>query len=90
MALVLVELAVRHAAAGAHALHVARHDGRAGAHRVLVRERALEHIADDLHVAMPVRAEPRARLHAVLVDDAQRPEAHVPRVVVIGEGKAVE
>ena len=85
----MVELAVPHAAAGAHALHVARHDGRAVAHRVLVRELALEHVADDLHVAVAVRAEARAGLHAVLVDDAQRAEAHVLRVVVVGEGEAV-
>src|SRR5260221_952207 len=89
-ALVVVELAVRHAATGAHALHVARHDGRAGAHRVLVGERALEHVADDFHVAMAVGAEAGTGLHAVLVDDAQRPEAHVPRIVVGGEGKAVK
>jgi hypothetical protein len=55
-----------------------------------VGERAVEHVADDLHVAVPVRAEPRARLHAILVDHAQRAEAHVPRVVVVGEGEAVE
>src|SRR6185503_19003261 len=78
-----------HAAAGAHALHVARDDGRAVAHRILVAERALEHVADDLHVTVAVRAEARARLHAILVDDAQRTEPHVLRVVVIREGEAV-
>jgi len=26
---------------------------------------------------------------AILVDDAQRPEAHVPRVLVAGEGEAM-
>jgi hypothetical protein len=55
-----------------------------------VREAALEHVADDLHVAVAVGAEARAGLHAVLVDDAQRTEAHVRRVVVVGEGEAVE
>ena len=56
-----VELAVADAAAGAHALHVARADGRAVAHRVLVRELAGQHIADDFHVAMAVGAETRPR-----------------------------
>src|SRR5262249_37532694 len=88
LALVVV-LAVAHAGAGAHALHVARHDGRAVAHGVLVPERAVEHVGDDLHVAMAVRAEAGPRLHAVLVDDAQRPVAHVPGVVVVRERKAV-
>ena len=52
-----VELAVPHAAARAHALHVARADGRSRADGVLVRELPFEHVADDLHVAMPVGAE---------------------------------
>src|SRR5258706_9712460 len=89
-ALVVVGLAVLHAASGAHALHVARHDGRTVAHRVLVRERAFEHVADDLHVSVAVRAEAGARLDAVLVDHAQRAVAHVPRVLIVGERKAVE
>src|SRR2546422_6674424 len=58
-------------------------------HGVLVGKRALEHVADDLHVAVPVGAEARARGDAILVDDAQRPEPHVPRVLVAGEGEAV-
>src|SRR5207249_11033487 len=58
-------------------------------HGVLVGKRALEHVADDLHVAVPVAAEARARGDAILVDDAQRPEPHVPRVLVAGEGEAV-
>jgi hypothetical protein len=55
-----------------------------------VGEAAREDVADDLHVAVAVRAEAHARLHPVLVDDAQRPEAHVLGVVVVGEGEAVE
>src|SRR5262249_25020836 len=38
---------------------------------------------------MAVRAETRARLHAVIVDDAQRTEAHVLGIVVVGEREAV-
>ena len=36
-----------------------------------------------------VRAEALARLHAVFVDHAQRPEAHVARVVIVGERERV-
>src|SRR5262245_21242951 len=87
--LFVVELAVAHAASRAHPLHVAGHDGRAVAHRIPVPERALEDIAQDFHVAVAVGAEARAGLHAVLVDHAQGAVAHVPRIVVVGEGKAV-
>ena len=52
-------------------------------------QRALEHIAHDFHVAMPMCAETRARIDAILVDDAQRTEVHVFRILVFGKGKAV-
>ena len=52
-------------------------------------ERALEHVGHDLHVAVRVRAEALAGLHAVLVDHAQGAEAHVARVVVVGEREGV-
>ena len=52
-------------------------------------ERALEHVGDDLHVAVSVGAEALAGLHAILVDHAQRAEAHVARVVVLGEREGV-
>jgi hypothetical protein len=67
----VVELAVAHAGAGAHALHLAGQDGRAIAHAVLVRQRAVEHVADDLHVAVAMGAEAGARGDAVFVDDPQ-------------------
>src|SRR5664280_223597 len=92
----VVELAVLHAAPGAHALHVARPDdaGRralaaTGAHAVFVRQLAFEHIADDFHIAMAVRAEAASGRDAILVDDAQVAAAHMPRVVIVGERKAV-
>ena len=91
----VVELAVLHAAAGAHALHVAGpdHAGRAAGAPVpmlsLCASSPVEHVADDLHVAVAVRAEAGARGDAVLVDDAQVAEAHVARVVVVGEREAV-
>ena len=49
-----------------------------------------EHVGDDLHVAVTVGAEAHPRLHAVLVDHAQRAEAHVVRVVIVGEREAVK
>ncbi|MCY1542112.1 hypothetical protein D9M68_778390 [compost metagenome] len=86
----VVELAVHHATAGAHALHVARRNGFDVAHAVLVREFAREHVADDLHVPVAVGAEAGAGRHAVFVDHPQVAEAHVGRIVVPREGKAVE
>ncbi|MNL62498.1 hypothetical protein D3C87_1865240 [compost metagenome] len=53
----VVELAVLHAAAGAHHLHVAGDDHRARAHRILVCQFAFEHIGEDFHVAVAVGAE---------------------------------
>src|SRR6185436_2970104 len=87
--LLVVELAVAHAAAGAHPLHVAGDDGGTRPHRVLMAERAFQHVADDLRVAMTVGAEALAGLHPVLVDHPQRAVAHVPGVVVVGEGERV-
>src|SRR5258706_6795944 len=76
---------LRDAGAGPHALHIARPDHRAIAHRITVRELAFEHVAQDFHVAVAVRAEALARLHAVLVDHAQRSAAHVRGIVVVRE-----
>jgi hypothetical protein len=76
--------------AGAHALHIARGNALDIAQGVLVRQFATEHITDDLHVAVAVGAETGARRNAVFVDDAQIAPAHVGRVVVTGEGEAVE
>src|SRR6185437_10616647 len=90
LALRAVVLAVGDAGARGHALHVARPQHRAVAHRVAMRERAFEHVAQDLHVAMGVRAEAAAGLHAVLVDHAQRPEAHAVGIVVVREREAVQ
>ena len=52
-------------------------------------ERALEHVGDDLHVAVRVGAEALAGRDAVVVDHAQRAEAHVLGVVVVGEREGV-
>src|SRR5438876_1154402 len=84
-----VVLAVRHAGAGAHALHLAGADDGAGPQAVLVLERALDDVRDDLHVAVAVGGKAPARLHPILVHDAQGAEAHVARVEVVGEGEGV-
>ena len=86
----MVELAVQHAIAGAHALHVAGRNGTAVAHVVLVRQLTRQHVADDLHVAVAVGAEAGAGSDAVFVDDAQIAQAHELRVVVTGKGETVE
>jgi hypothetical protein len=70
---------VAHAAAGAHALHVAGANRRAVADGIAMRELAREHVADDFHVAVAVRAEALAGGDAILVDDAQRTELDVLR-----------
>jgi hypothetical protein len=92
----VVELAVADPRARGHALHVARDDHpRVGAarlavsHAVRMRQGAVEDVADDLHVAVAVRAEAGARRDGVVVEDAQVAEAHVRRVVVVGEREAV-
>ena len=46
-------------------------------------------VGDDLHVPVTVHPESLARLYSVLVDDPQRTETHVSRVVVGVEGKRV-
>src|SRR5437763_15822258 len=82
-----IAFTVADAAAGAHALPVARADDRASAEGILVLDGALEDVGDDLHVAMRVRRETLATGDAVLVDDAQGTEAHVVAVVIFAEGK---
>lgn len=75
--------------ARAHALDVAHPDDRAGADGIAVFEFAVEDIGDDFHIPMPVRAEALAGPDAVLIDDPQRPETHMRRVVIIGERKTM-
>jgi len=80
-----VEFRVRDAGTGRHALQFAGADHRAGADAILVFERAFEHPGEDLHVAMAVCAETLAGLDSIFIDDAQRAETHVARIVVIAE-----
>ena len=65
LALSVVELAVAHAAARAHALDIAGRNAFDIAHAVLVGQIARQDIADDLHVAVAVGAETGAGLDAL-------------------------
>jgi hypothetical protein len=84
-----VELAVRDAAARTDALDVARaHDGGV-AHRIAMLQRALDDVGDDFHVAMRVHAKALAGSNEVLVDDAQRLEMRVARIMIIRKAEGV-
>src|SRR3954464_769875 len=85
----MVELAVCDARTGRHSLNVARADHRTGADAVLVLHGAFQDVGDDLHVLVGMRVKTAAWRDAVVVDHAQRADSHVPRVVVVAEGKGV-
>ena len=86
----MIELAVLHTGACAHALHVAWRNTLDVTQRVLVGQIAAHHVADDFHVAVAMGAKTGARGNAVFIDDAQVAKPHVGRVVVTGKRKAVE
>src|ERR1041385_3906025 len=50
---------------------------------------AAQNIGDDLHVAMGMRGKSCPALDPVFIDDPQRAEAFIGRVVIIAERKAV-
>ena len=80
-------LAVQTTCAGADALHVARpHDGGV-AHAVLMLQSTGHYISDNFHVPMRVHSKAAAAEHDVIVDDAQRAEAHMLGIVIVGKGK---
>src|SRR5229473_766466 len=85
----VIELAVAHAGAGRHALQFAGPDGGTVAHAVLVLQAAIQDIRDNFHIAVTVHAEALAWLHAVFIHDPERAKAHLPGVIIIGEGKGV-
>src|SRR5262249_7161139 len=82
-----VELAMRHAGARAHVLHVAWTNDRAVTHAVFVSEGALENIRDDFHILVRMSWEAATARNAVVVHHAQGAELHVFRVKIVGEGK---
>ena len=73
----VIELAVLHASARAHALHIARWYALDVAHAVFVRQFARHDIADDLHVFVAVCAKACTGRNAVFIDDAQVAKTHV-------------
>src|SRR5215469_2638767 len=84
-----VELAVRDAGAGAHALHVAGADHRAVAHGITVFELTRQDVGEDLHVAVAVLAETLARRDAVVIDDPQRSVLDPRLIEVVSKGERV-
>ena len=81
----VVEFAVLHARACAHALHVPRGNALDVAHAVLVPQLATQHVADDFHILVAVRAKAPSGSNAVFINHAQVGQSHVVRVVVIGK-----
>ena len=84
-----VELAMPHAGAGRHRLHVAAPDDAFAAGGVAMRQGALHDIGVDLHVAVTVGRESAAGGHRIVVDHPQAAEAHMRRVVVMREGEGM-
>ena len=84
-----IEFTVRDTATGAHELNLARLKHAAIAHAVLVLQHAFQHIAENFHVAMRMRAKALTGVNTIIVDDSQRPEADLGRVVIIGKRKGV-
>ena len=79
-----------HSSAGAHDLDLTGHQHSSVSHAVLVLEGSVKDVAEDLHVLMWMCWESRTWSDDILIDDPQRPEAHVGRVVVAGETEGVK
>src|SRR5437762_14013761 len=84
-----IELTVRDAASRAHELNLAGLEHAAVAHTVLVLQRAFQHVTEDFHVAVRMRAKALSGRDAIVVNDAQRAEADMRRVVVVGKRESV-
>ena len=84
-----IVFAVTDSAAGAHDLDLARSELGMVAQAVAMLNHALQNVGEDLHVSVAVRREAHGGGDDVLIDDPQRPEAHVGRVMVVGEAEAV-
>ena len=74
-----------HSGTGAHNLELARRNLLFVTHAVLVLHGAFQHVGQDFHVFVRVSTEPLACINHVVVNDAQRREAHVIRIVVVGK-----
>ena len=84
-----VVFAVLYPAAGAHDLDLAGLELGVIPEAVAMLDGPFEDIREDFHVAMPVRRKTHPWIDEVLIDDPERAETHVGRVVVIGETEAV-
>ena len=84
-----IELGTANTGSRRHKLDVARADHRAAAKGIAVRQPALEDIRKDLHVLMAVGIETAAPCHPVIIDDPERAEAHMARIVILAKRKAV-
>src|SRR5579872_5347996 len=80
-----VELGMDDASAGAHTLDLAGTNDAAAADGIPMLERAVDEIGYDFHVAMAVRLKAAAARYPVLVDDAQRSETHMLRIVIVAK-----
>src|SRR5579863_877238 len=84
-----IELAVYHARACRHRLNCTGSEGLDFPHAVTMGQRTVEHIRQDFHVAMGVRTEAPSSRDAIVIDDSQRAETHVRRIMIAGKGEGV-
>jgi hypothetical protein len=84
-----IELAVRDATACTHELDLTGFEHAAIAHAVFVLQRTPQDVAKDFHVRVRMRGKACASSDDVLIDHTQAAEAHVRRIIVIGEGEGV-
>src|SRR5215510_9681860 len=80
-----VEFGMRDARARRHPLHFAGANQPGATGAVFVPQRALQYVGHDLHLAMRMRRESPLARDRVMIEDTQRPESHVVRVVVTVE-----
>lgn len=71
------------------ALDLSAFDGAMAAERVVVFEFAGDDVGDDFHVAVGVHGEATCGRDDIFVDDAERTEAHVLWIAVVGEAEGV-
>src|SRR5712692_11970182 len=76
-----------HAGARAHALDFAGADNSGVADVVVLFQCASDDVSDNFHFAMAVRGKTARGADDVVVEDAQRAETHVGRIMVMVERK---
>src|SRR5437773_714141 len=72
-----------------HVLQLTRPQDGAIAETVPVFKRPAEDVSDDLHIPVAVHPEALTGLHPVVIDDPQRTESHLRRVVVVAKRERV-